>query len=162
MIAGTNQPMANETSDIEAVSCQAAMTTLAHAAPVDLKRLWDAAGLPQEAQSLRGPETGLVTLRGRIGGGGAPFNLGEATVTRATVRLPGGTIGHAYALGRDKEKALISAIADALWQMPGRRAEIEAKLLAPLRAAAASADEKRRAETAATKVDFFTLVRGED
>src|SRR5262245_12071874 len=93
---------------------QAAMATLAHAAPAELKRLWEAASLPQEAQLLRGPETGLVTLRGRIGGGGAPFNFGEATVTRATVRLPGGTVGHSYALGRDKEKARLSAIADAL------------------------------------------------
>ena len=141
---------------------QAAMATLAHAAPAELERLWEAAHLPQDAQLLRGPETGLVTLRGRIGGGGAPFNFGEATVTRATVRLPGGTVGHAYALGRDKEKARLSAIADALWQQPGSRAEVEAKLLVPLRAAASAADDKRRAETAATRVDFFTLVRGED
>jgi alpha-D-ribose 1-methylphosphonate 5-triphosphate synthase subunit PhnG len=141
---------------------QAAMATLAHAATSELKRLWEGAGLPQEAHLLRGPETGLVTLRGRIGGGGAPFNFGEATVTRATVRLPGGTVGHSYALGRDKEKARLSAIVDALWQQLESRADVEAKLLAPLRAAAAAADEKRRAETAATKVDFFTLVRGED
>jgi alpha-D-ribose 1-methylphosphonate 5-triphosphate synthase subunit PhnG len=151
-----------ETDDTEAAARQAAMATLAHAAPAELKRLWDAAGLPDDAQSLRGPETGLATLRGRIGGGGGPFNLGETTVTRATVRLPGGTVGHAYALGRDKEKARLSAIADALWQLPERRTDIEAKLLAPLREAGRAADEKRRAETAATKVDFFTLVRGED
>ena len=84
---------------------------------------------------MRGPETGLVMLRGRIGGGGAPFNFGEATVTRATVRLPGGAIGHSYALGRDKEKARLAAIADALWQDPAERADVEAKVLAPLRAA---------------------------
>src|SRR5262245_43393886 len=154
--------MTAETNDAEAAARQAAMATLAEAAPAELTRLWDAAALPTEAQPLRGPETGLVTVRGRIVGGGAPFNLGEATVARATVRLPGGTVGHAYALGRDKQKARLSAIADALWQIPERRAEIEAKLLAPLRAAAAVADEQRRAETAATKVDFFTLVRGED
>ena len=154
--------MTAEANDTEAAARQAAMATLAHAAPAEFSRLWREAGLPGEAQLLRGPETGLVTLRGRMGGGGAPFNLGEATVTRATVRLPGGTVGHAYALGRDREKARLSAIADALWQLPERRAEIEAKLLAPLREAAAAADEKRRAETAATKVDFFTLVRGED
>jgi len=88
---------------------------------------------------LRGPETGLVTVRGRIGGGGAPFNTGEATVTRATVRLPSGQVGHAYALGRDKEK-----------------------VVAPLRRRQAEVDATQRAEAAATKVDFFTLVRGED
>ena len=141
---------------------RAAMATLAHAEADELRRLWRESSLPVEAQLLRGPETGLVTLRGRIGGGGAPFNVGEATVTRATVRLPDGTVGHAYALGRDKDKARLSATADALWQLPALRAEVEAKLLAPRRATAAAADQKRRAETAATKVDFFTLVRGED
>src|SRR3954453_188350 len=120
---------------------KAAMATLAQSSGEDIVRLWNESGLPSQAELLRGPETGLVTLRGRIGGGGAPFNFGEATVTRATVRLPSGQVGHCYALGRDKQKARLSAIADALWQMPERRAEIEAKLLAPLRAAAAWADE---------------------
>ena len=101
-------------------------------------------------------------MRGRIGGGGAPFNFGEATVTRATVRLATGEVGHAYALGRDKEKARLSAIADALWQDPGRRGDVETRIVAPLKAAIAEADDARRAETAATKVDFFTMVRGED
>lgn len=141
---------------------RAAMATLA-AAPADLlKQLWTEAGFALDAHAVRGPETGLVTLRGRIGGGGAPFNFGEATVTRATVRLSSGEVGHAYGLGRDKEKARLSAIADAAWQNREHRAAIEEKIVAPLREAAASADARRRAETAATKVDFFTMVRGED
>ncbi|MBE1208250.1 phosphonate C-P lyase system protein PhnG [Aminobacter carboxidus] len=139
-----------------------AMAALAMAPGDELKRLCAAAGVIDEAELLRGPETGLVSVRGRIGGGGAPFNFGEATVTRATVRLPSGEIGHAYALGRDKQKARLSAIADALWQNPERRADIEDKIIAPLRAAQAQADATSRAETAATKVDFFTMVRGED
>ncbi|TPK75618.1 phosphonate C-P lyase system protein PhnG [Mesorhizobium sp. B2-4-15] len=141
---------------------KAAMATLAQSSGDDIVRLWNEAGLPSQAELLRGPETGLVTLRGRIGGGGAPFNVGEATVTRATVRLPSGQVGHCYALGRDKQKAKLAAIADALWQDPARRTEVETRLIAPLRAALATTDEKRRAETAATKVDFFTMVRGED
>ncbi|UCI08957.1 phosphonate C-P lyase system protein PhnG [Mesorhizobium sp. B1-1-8] len=141
---------------------KAAMATLAHAATDDIARLWNDAGLPSEAELLRGPETGLVTVRGRIGGGGAPFNVGEATVTRATVRLPSGQVGHSYALGRDKAKAKLAAIADALWQDPAHRQTVETKLVAPLRTALDAAREKRRVETAATKVDFFTMVRGED
>ncbi|BAB50252.1 phosphonate C-P lyase system protein PhnG [Mesorhizobium japonicum] len=141
---------------------KAAMATLAQSSGDDIVRLWNEAGLPSQAELLRGPETGLVTLRGRIGGGGAPFNIGEATVTRATVRLPSGQVGHCYALGRDKQKAKLAAIADALWQDPARRAEVETRLIAPLRSAIATAQEKRRAETAATKVDFLTMVRGED
>jgi len=141
---------------------KAAMATLARAGGDEMLRLWAEAGLPEDAEMLRGPETGLVTVRGRIGGGGAPFNVGEATVTRATVRLPSGQVGHSYALGRDKRKARLAAIADALWQDPARRDEIEARIIAPLRAEHEKAHEQRRAETAATKVDFFTMVRGED
>lgn len=141
---------------------KAAMAALAAAPANLLADLWAASELPDEAEPVRGPESGLVTIRGRIGGGGAPFNVGEATVTRATVRLPTGEVGHAYALGRDREKARLSAIADALWQDPKRRGQVEARLLEPLRARLAEADRRRREETAATKVDFFTMVRGED
>lgn len=141
---------------------KAVMATLAQSSGDDIVRLWNEAGLPSEAELLRGPETGLVTVRGRIGGGGAPFNVGEATVTRATVRLASGQVGHCYALGRDRQKARLVAIADALWQDPARRGEVEAKLVAPLQAALVEVRDRRRAETAATKVDFFTMVRGED
>ncbi|MER9923694.1 phosphonate C-P lyase system protein PhnG [Mesorhizobium sp. M0048] len=139
---------------------KAVMATLAQSTGDDIVRLWNEAGLPSEAELLRGPETGLVTVRGRIGGGGAPFNVGETTVTRATVRLASGQVGHCYALGRDKQKARL--VADALWQDPAHRNEVETRLVAPLQAALAEARDQRRAETAATKVDFFTMVRGED
>ncbi|RWM16727.1 MAG: phosphonate C-P lyase system protein PhnG [Mesorhizobium sp.] len=141
---------------------KAMMAILAQAKADEIARVWSEAGLPSEAELLRGPEIGLVTVRGRIGGGGAPFNVGEATVTRATVRLPSGQVGHSYALGRDKGKARLAAIADALWQEPAHREAVETGLVAPLRAALEEAREKRRVETAATKVDFFTMVRGED
>ena len=141
---------------------KAAMAAFAQASGAELRQLADAAALPLEADLLRGPETGLVTVRGRIGGGGAPFNTGEATVTRATVRLPSGQIGHAYALGRDKEKVRLAAILDASWCDEETRAAVEEKVVAPLLRMQAAADAKRRAETAATKVDFFTMVRGED
>jgi alpha-D-ribose 1-methylphosphonate 5-triphosphate synthase subunit PhnG len=139
-----------------------AMAAFAQASGAELRQLAEAADLPLEAELLRGPETGLVTVRGRIGGGGAPFNTGEATVTRATVRLPSGQVGHAYALGRDKEKVRLAAILDATWCAKETRAVVEEKVVAPLNRMAAEADTKRRAETAATKVDFFTMVRGED
>lgn len=146
----------------ENASRKAAMAALAAAPEGDLQALWRDADMAVQATLLRGPETGLVTLRGRIGGGGAPFNFGEATVTRATVKLASGEIGHAYALGRDREKARISATIDALWQRADMRAAVEDRILAPLRTRAAEADARRRAETAATRVDFFTMVRGED
>ena len=141
---------------------KAAMAAFASASREELRELSDKAGLILDAETLRGPETGLVTVRGRIGGGGSVFNTGEATVTRATVRLPSGQVGHAYALGRDKEKARLAAILDASWCAKDTRAIVEAKIIAPLLEKRAAADARRRAETAATKVDFFTMVRGED
>lgn len=141
---------------------KAEMALLAGAQASRLDALLAGSGLPDNAEFLRGPETGLVTVRGRIGGGGAPFNLGEATVTRATVKLPGGEIGHSYALGRDREKARLAAIIDALWQSASHRDDVERAILAPLRSEAEAAEQKREEETAATRVEFFTMVRGED
>lgn len=112
--------------------------------------------------ALRGPETGLVMVKGRIGGGGAPFNLGEATVSRASVRLADGRIGHGYRLGTDRKAANLSAVLDALAHDETTRVALESRLLAPLEARLAAEAEQLEAETAATKVDFFTMVRGED
>lgn len=141
---------------------QAAMAVLANADGGDLARLCAAAGIVAEAELLRGPETGLVTVRGRVGGGGSAFNLGEATVTRASVRLSTGEVGHSYALGRDGDKARLAAIVDAMMQRPRDAELVETVVLAPLRAMQQADADRRRAQTAATKVDFFTMVRGED
>ncbi|AKR56461.1 hypothetical protein XM25_11780 [Devosia sp. H5989] len=136
------------------------MAALAAAPTRALAEIWDEWADKPQTQRVRGPETGLVMVRGRTGGGGSPFNLGEATVTRATVRLPGGEIGHSYALGRDGEKAVVAATLDALWQTEARQRVMDA--VVALEQAAVDADEQRRAETAATRVNFFTMVRGED
>jgi alpha-D-ribose 1-methylphosphonate 5-triphosphate synthase subunit PhnG len=100
-------------------------------------------------------------VRGRIGGDGAPFNLGEATVSRAAVRLSTGEIGFGYTLGRDPEKARMIALCDALVQSGEFAEAVETNVLAPLRAAKTSERNRKAAETAATRVDFYTLVRGE-
>jgi alpha-D-ribose 1-methylphosphonate 5-triphosphate synthase subunit PhnG len=111
---------------------------------------------------LRAPETGLVMVRGRIGGDGAAFNLGEATVTRAAVQIASGEVGYSYILGRDDRKARLCAVCDALWQSKRHRDAVERRVLAPIRSRLETARVAERAETAATRVDFFTLVRGED
>jgi alpha-D-ribose 1-methylphosphonate 5-triphosphate synthase subunit PhnG len=113
-----------------------------------------------DVEDLRAPELGLVMARGRIGGTGAPFNAGEVTVTRAAVRLASGEVGVSYLLGRDKQKARAAAVLDALWQT-GRRADVDAALL-PVAERIRQDRESRRRKVAATRVDFFTLARGED
>jgi alpha-D-ribose 1-methylphosphonate 5-triphosphate synthase subunit PhnG len=141
---------------------RAAMALLAAATVAELTAgLARIEALPDHTE-LRAPETGLVMVRGRIGGDGAPFNLGEATVTRAAVQLASGEVGHSYALGRDRDKARLAALCDALWQNDRQRDAVERHVLAPVRDRLRGERSAQRSRTAATRVDFFTLVRGED
>jgi alpha-D-ribose 1-methylphosphonate 5-triphosphate synthase subunit PhnG len=106
---------------------------------------------------LRGPETGLVMVQGRAGGSGAPFNLGEMTVTRCTVHDAHGRVGHAYIAGRDRLKAELVASLDAALQDPESGPALEQAVILPLADALAAADAALRAQAEATRVDFFTL-----
>ncbi|MBN9468586.1 MAG: phosphonate C-P lyase system protein PhnG [Bosea sp.] len=135
------------------------MAVLARASRCEIEALLAQAGPQPEHEVLKAPETGTVMVEGRAGGAGRRFNLGEATVTRCVVRLGGGRMGFSYALGRDAGKARLAAITDALLQD-----ESEA---GPLRQGVGALAEKQQAarelasrKAAATKVDFFTLVRG--
>jgi alpha-D-ribose 1-methylphosphonate 5-triphosphate synthase subunit PhnG len=110
---------------------------------------------------LRPPEIGAVMVRGRIGGTGGPFNLGEMTVTRCSIRLEDGTVGHAWVQGRDKGHATRAALADALMQT-AHAARIQTEVLAPLHTEATARRTARAGKAAATRVEFFTLQRGED
>ena len=139
---------------------KAAMAVLTHAEAGEIAARLRAFALPAH-QDLRTPENGLVMLRGRVGGDGAPFNLGEATVSRAAVRLSTGEIGFGYTLGRDGTKARMIALCDALVQSDQFADLVETKVIAPLRAAISAKRDRKSAEAAATRVDFYTLVRGE-
>ena len=112
-------------------------------------------------EELRTAENGLVMLRGRVGGDGAPFNLGEATVTRAAVRLVSGETGFAYVLGRDARKARLIAICDAMLQSKDRANRSSMRSSCRSNRPCSRAGSETDAETAATRVNFFTLVRGE-
>ena len=136
------------------------MAVLGHSAAADIAGCLLAIAVPAY-EDLREPENGLVMVRGRIGGDGAPFNLGEATVSRAAVRLSTGEVGFGYTLGRDRQKARMIALCDALMQSNEFADALEENVLTPLRAAMISVRNRKAAETAATRVDFYTLVRGE-
>ncbi len=106
---------------------------------------------------LRGPEAGLVMVRGRQGGDGGRFNLGEMTVTRCSVRLADGTLGHAYVAGRDLRQAELAALLDACLQRPELHGALLAEVVQPLAARQAEAAAKLARKAAATKVEFFTM-----
>ena len=139
---------------------KAAMAVLASSTAADVAERLKTIALPDH-EDLREAENGLVMVRGRIGGDGAPFNLGEATVARAAVRLASGEVGFGYTLGRDREKARMIALCDALVQSDEFADDIETHVIAPLRAAILARRSRKAAEVAATRVDFYTMVRGE-
>jgi alpha-D-ribose 1-methylphosphonate 5-triphosphate synthase subunit PhnG len=142
------------------------MAVLARATRAELEGVIGAA-LPANGARLgfarlKGPETGTIMIEGRAGGGGRRFNLGEATVTRAVVRLSCGTLGFSYALGTDHRKAELAALLDGVLQ---KSDETAAGVLAHVDALARSQDQRREdrsRKAAATKVDFFTVTRGHD
>jgi len=134
------------------------MGLLARAKPTRLAELFP--DLPPH-QLLRTPEIGAVMVQGRIGGTGQPFNLGETTITRCALRLGTGAVGHAYVQGRDKDHARRAAVLDALMQSD-QAVELDAQVIGVLQSEETQRRGTRAAKAAATKVEFFTLVRGED
>ncbi|MGE0223300.1 MAG: phosphonate C-P lyase system protein PhnG [Acetobacteraceae bacterium] len=133
------------------------MSVLARADAASIADRLAAWGQPPDFTRLRGPESGLVMVRGRTGGNGAPFNLGEMTVTRCSVRTQAGLIGHAYVAGRDTGQAELAALVDAMMQDPGQRDSLRQAVIAPLEAIQAERREALAAKAAATKVQFFAM-----
>ncbi|MEM9145907.1 MAG: phosphonate C-P lyase system protein PhnG [Pseudomonadota bacterium] len=147
--------------DVAAADRKRWLSLLAKAEDSHLERLWTATGLSPSFRWLRSPQSGTVMVRGRAGATGAPFNLGEMTVTRSALRLETGEIGHGYVSGRSKRKSEIAALCDALLQVADSRAEkVDTGVISPLEQAASAAVHMRAEKAAATKVEFFTLERG--
>lgn len=139
------------------------MAVLAKADWEQLDTLWQQTKISRDYSVVRGPETGLVMAQGRMGGSGSPFNVGEITVTRCTVRLSEGSImGHSYVMGRSRKHAETAALLDGLMQDPKVGPQVESDIIVPLQKVHAARRQNAQAKAAATKVDFFTLVRGED
>lgn len=156
----SSDPAATDIAVRDVAMRRAVMAVLVEAPAADIAALMAQVPVPDH-HMIRRPETGLVMVQGRVGGDGQAFNLGEATVTRAAVRLASSEMGFACVLGRDPEKARLVALCDALVQTDAAPV-VEREVVAPLRARLAEAERLAQARTAATRVDFFTLVRGED
>ena len=146
-------------TDVTITDRQGWLGLLARAPPERLAALMPGPLPPHSL--LRAPEIGAVMVRGRVSATGAPFNLGEMTVTRCSVRLETGAVGHAHVQGRDRDHARRAAVIDALMQGP-QAAALRRDVLEPLAQEEATRRAARAARAAATKVEFFTLVRGED
>ncbi|MEP5731118.1 MAG: phosphonate C-P lyase system protein PhnG [Sulfitobacter sp.] len=140
---------------------QAWMSLMAVAPEGRVATLLDAAEKRSAFTWLRAPEIGSAMICGRAGATGAPFNLGEMTVTRCALTLETGEVGHAYIQGRRKADAEAAALVDAMMQTTLAE-KLRAAVLDPLAAEMKHVKTTRAAKAAATKVDFFTMTRGED
>jgi alpha-D-ribose 1-methylphosphonate 5-triphosphate synthase subunit PhnG len=160
----TVQTLPAEIPRDEVAARQRWMRALALADPAALDAAWQGWTPKPAVQAIRGPEAGLVMVRARADGGGARFNLGEATVVRATVRLHGAplvadSVGTSYVLGTDLGHARLAAIFDGLLADAGQRERVLAEVITPLEQAQASRDAAALAEGRSTLVDFFTVSR---
>lgn len=127
-----------------------------------IEAAWAKLSDPPAYEVIRRPEVGLVMVRGRSGGVGPPFNLGEMTATRCVVRLPSEITGHGWVAGRSPRKAELAAAFDGLLQDPALGPLLIDTVIAPLAAALDVRRRARAAQTQTTRVDFFTLVRGDE
>ena len=129
-----------------------------------LEERWQAVADKPAYRALRPPQIGLAMIRGRIGGSGEPFNLGEMTMTRAAVQIGGDNgcgaiIGHGHVAGRRPRHAELVALFDALLQDKRRGAAVQHAVIAPLAAALAERHAAEAAHVAPSRVEFFTMVR---
>lgn len=147
-------------NDGQAAARAAWMGLLARARPAALEAALAALGPLPPHGTLRPPQIGLVMARGRAGATGDAFNLGEVTATRCAVALEDGTVGHACVLGRDRDHALRAALCDALMQT-GQADRVRATVLDSLERAETEARARQARKAAATRVEFFTMTRGD-
>ena len=136
------------------------LSHLATANSEQLAQLFDHGLRADQYRTLREPEVGTVMARARMGGTGDSFNCGEITVTRCSVEL-NGVHGHGYVQGRNKQQALTTALMDAIVQTDQHEHLIK-QMNEPIAAARAARLDEINSKSEATRVDFFTRVRGED
>ncbi|MEA3437454.1 MAG: phosphonate C-P lyase system protein PhnG [Thermodesulfobacteriota bacterium] len=137
------------------------MSILAKSSSQELEDAWQELSEKPIYRHLHKSETGSIMVRGRAGGSGIRFNLGEMTATRCTIQIVKGHVGSAYVMGRDHRHAELVAIFDALLQDPLHHNKISSSVVSSLKVSSDKRKEEVSKKSAATKVDFFTMVRGE-
>ncbi len=142
------------------------MSALAKAPLALLEERVATLGALPEYRFLRSPEIGLAMVRGRTEGAGQPFNLGEMTLTRCVIQLSlaagGESIsGFGYVAGRSQRHAELAAVCDALLHHQDWQSKVQTQVIEPLQGVAYRQRAAETAEVDSTRVNFFTLLRGE-
>ena len=139
---------------------QAWMAILAKSSVVDLEQQLETLGKLPQYTFLRQPEVGLAMVRGRAGGTGQAFNIGEMTVTRCVIKIEDKQ-GFSYVGGRSKRHAELAAVCDGLLQQNEWFDLVSDRVIRPLQTKISEHQQKQQSQTDATKVEFFTMLRGE-
>ena len=137
------------------------LAVLARASRAELEEALIRLGPLPALEHVRPSEPGMFMLRGRMGGTGDAFNLGEATVTRCALRVGSGALGVGYAMGRDRRKAELIALFDALLQGTAHNRQIQRDTIEPMARRQAEVRDAASRQAATSRVEFFTMVRGE-
>jgi alpha-D-ribose 1-methylphosphonate 5-triphosphate synthase subunit PhnG len=142
------------------------MSVLAKASAAELEKaipaIREIVGELPPYRLIRRPEIGMAMVRARAGGTGRQFNLGEMTMTRCALQTGDGQMGSAYVAGRSMRHAELAALVDALLQDPAHQAQLLALMIDPLARAHELRRQRKVERSALTRVEFFTVVRGED
>ena len=139
---------------------QAWMEILAKSSVTDIEQQMKTLGKLPSYSFLRQPEIGLTMVRGRAGGTGEVFNLGEMTITRCVIKILN-TTGFGYVGGRSKRHAELAAVCDGLLQQEKWQKIVNTQVIQPLATIIQQKKDKQQRQTEATKVEFFTMLRGE-
>ena len=137
------------------------LSVLAKTTPERIEALFEALPAQPAWTEIRPADSGMVMVRGRVGGDGNRFNMGEITMTRGAVRLANGVTGLGYVQGRSRRHAELTAVLDAMLRSPELNEVVTREVVEPLAMEQAATRESRARKAAATKVEFFTMVRGE-
>jgi alpha-D-ribose 1-methylphosphonate 5-triphosphate synthase subunit PhnG len=147
---------------IEQPQRQQLLSTLARSSFSDIEQHWNSDAAQHQYQFIRKPETGMVMAVGRAGGNGEPFNMGEVTVSRCTLRLESGETGFGYVRGRNLKHVETIALIDAISQRQDAASEhVVNELLPALQQKLQQNKQQKQSGAEQTRVDFFTMVRGE-
>ena len=136
------------------------MAILARSSRAELEQAYADLAAGSDFRWLRMPESGLVLVRGRAGGTGSPFNLGEVTMTRCALKMADGTAGFAFILGRDQRHAELAAVFDAILQKSDAAAARAFQFVVQFEQAQAASRDLKSRKAASTKVNFFAMARG--
>ncbi len=150
------------TKHIENLCRQDWMRLLALAKQEDVSRFMRPFADTLQYSFLRKPESGLVMVEGKTGS--TRFNLGEMLITRCAVALleAQGCHGYAWVAGNSPEHAALAALCDAMMQLAEYNKIFSEQFFPFLICKEKERNAARVKEVAPTRVEFFTLVRGED